>query len=71
MASHTASLQSKYFDMVQSGQKTVEGRIFKSKWTKINVGDKITFTNGNRFVDCLCTGVAIYNGLLVNFSASC
>ncbi len=40
---HTLNLQPKYFDLISSGEKTLEGRLNDEKRKTINVGDIITF----------------------------
>ena len=41
---HSMKLQSKLFDRVAAGKKTIEVRLFDEKRKQIRVGDTITFT---------------------------
>ncbi len=42
---HTMKLTPTPFEMIRSGQKTIELRLFDEKRQTINVGDEIIFTN--------------------------
>ena len=42
---HKMNLHNAPFDMIKSGQKTIELRLFDEKRQKINAGDTIVFTN--------------------------
>ena len=42
---HHMKLHSSPFEMIKSGEKTIELRLFDEKRQKIKVGDKIIFTN--------------------------
>lgn len=42
---HSMKLNPIPFEMIKSGQKTIELRLFDEKRQKIKVGDKIVFTN--------------------------
>ena len=42
---HSMRLQSEPFDMIKSGQKTVEMRLFDEKRSMIKVGDTIAFSH--------------------------
>lgn len=44
-AIHHMKLHSSPFEMIKSGEKTIELRLFDEKRQKIKVGDKIIFTN--------------------------
>ena len=44
-ATHEMKLHPAPFEMIKSGKKTIELRLFDEKRRKINVGDKIVFTN--------------------------
>ena len=44
---HEMRLSARAFDLIKSGKKTVELRLFDEKRKKINVGDKIIFTEEN------------------------
>uniref|UniRef100_A0A6C0BDC4 ASCH domain-containing protein n=1 Tax=viral metagenome TaxID=1070528 RepID=A0A6C0BDC4_9ZZZZ len=39
------NLQDKYFDLIKSGAKTIEGRLKKGDFVSLKVGDLITFFN--------------------------
>ena len=39
------NLSEKWFNYIKSGKKIVEGRPFKGDFSKMNVGDTITFSN--------------------------
>lgn len=41
---HKSQLISRWFDLIQSGRKTVEGRLNKGTFAKVNPGDIIEFT---------------------------
>lgn len=41
--SHTLNLNSIYFNLIQSGEKVLEGRLNDEKRKSFNIGDKITF----------------------------
>ena len=40
---HTLSLMPIYFDLINSGEKVLEGRLNDEKRKNFNIGDKITF----------------------------
>lgn len=40
---HTMKVQTKYYKLLKSGQKTIELRLFDEKRQKIKVGDEIVF----------------------------
>ena len=40
---HTLNLNPIYFELIKSGEKTLEGRLYDDKRKGFNVGDKITF----------------------------
>ena len=42
---HNMKLHSSPFEMIKSGKKTIELRLFDEKRQQINAGDKIVFTN--------------------------
>ena len=44
---HTMSIQTKYYNLLKSGKKTVELRLFDEKRQKIRVGDEIIFFNSS------------------------
>ena len=41
VGTHSMGINEKYFNLIKSGEKTLEGRLNDSKRKKINVGDKI------------------------------
>ena len=42
---HTMKVQTKYYRLLKSGQKTIELRLFDEKRRQITVGDEITFSD--------------------------
>ena len=42
---HKMKLYSSPFEMIKSGEKTIELRLFDEKRQKVKIGDKIVFTN--------------------------
>ena len=44
-ATHEMRLNTAPFEMIKCGKKTIELRLYDEKRRKINVGDKIVFTN--------------------------
>jgi len=51
---HKMSLKGKYFNLIKSGEKTIELRLLDEKRAKIKIGDEIRFThidNSSDFVD--------------------
>ena len=42
---HTMKVQTKYYNLLKSGQKTIELRLFDEKRQKIKVGDEIIFSD--------------------------
>ena len=42
---HTMNVQTKYYNLLKSGQKTIELRLFDEKRQKIKVGDEIVFSD--------------------------
>lgn len=47
MTIHNMRLHSAPFEMIKSGEKTIELRLFDEKRRQIKVGDKIAFTNNS------------------------
>lgn len=47
MTIHNMKLHSAPFEMIKSGEKTIELRLFDEKRRQIKVGDKIAFTNNS------------------------
>lgn len=53
-----------FFEQIESGEKTLELRIGFSSFKNIEVGDSITFSNGNNeIVDVEITAIRAYNSL--------
>lgn len=46
---HHMTLKQPYFDLIKEGKKTIELRLYDTKRRQINVGDTITFQNGDDF----------------------
>lgn len=44
---HTMNLDPKPFEMIQSGRKTIELRLYDEKRQQISIGDEIVFINTN------------------------
>ena len=44
---HTMKVKTKYYDLLKSGQKTIELRLFDEKRQKIVVGDEILFSDAS------------------------
>ena len=42
---HTMNVKTKYYNLLKSGKKTIELRLFDEKRQKIRIGDTITFYN--------------------------
>ena len=42
---HTMKVQTKYYNLLKSGSKTIELRLWDEKRQKIQVGDQITFSD--------------------------
>ena len=47
MVIHKMKLSKPWFDLVKSGKKNVEGRIYDEKRQKLKVGDHIEFSNSS------------------------
>jgi ASC-1-like (ASCH) protein len=56
----TAPLKQPYFNQIESGQKTIEGRIASGMFLRVRQGGRIQFINGQRKVVCEVTGVRKY-----------
>lgn len=57
------SLSSPYLELIQSGKKTAEGRIYKNKFKEMCIGDYILFIdnhNTNKTVLCVITYLHVY-----------
>ena len=48
---HTLKVQKKYYNMLKSGTKTIEFRLFDEKRQAIKIGDIIEFTNASHADD--------------------
>lgn len=62
---HQLELQSIYFDLIRSGQKTVEGRVAKSKFNAFKIGDDLEF----RCDDAILTTEIIELKYFISFEA--
>ena len=51
------------FDLLKSGEKTVEGRPYSKKYHKIKAGDTITFRDGKRKQKATVASVKTYPSL--------
>lgn len=63
MAVHEMRLNKKPFEMIKSGKKTVELRLYDEKRRKLAVGDKIIFRNteSNETLSVTISGLHIYD----------
>ncbi len=50
MVHHEMNVQEPWYSAISSGKKTVEGRLNKGKSAALEVGDTITFSNGDKSV---------------------
>ena len=48
---HKMSIKEKYYNMLKSGIKTIELRLYDDKRRKINIGDTIEFSNNSNADD--------------------
>lgn len=48
---HNMSVKTKYYNLLKSGKKTIELRLFDEKRQKIKVGDMITFSDSSDSTD--------------------
>ncbi len=48
---HKMNVKEKYYNMLKSGQKTIELRLFDEKRQSIEIGDVIEFTNADNVSD--------------------
>jgi len=46
---HNMTLKQPYFNLIKEGKKTIELRLYDAKRRKIEIGDTITFQNGDNF----------------------
>lgn len=64
MPIHISTLSPKYIYLIQSGEKTVEGRLYKDKFTKWKVNDTVKFINKNNEndnVSCIIEDIKRYD----------
>ncbi len=66
----TMKVQSKYYQLLKSGQKKVELRLYDEKRQAIHVGDTIVFSDLSDASDCF-TAHVVHLYLAENFSALC
>ena len=60
---HVLPIHKKYIDLIRTGIKTVEGRVFKEKYKKFQEGDYIKFEDTldvNHFIFCQMVGKTFY-----------
>jgi len=57
MTIHNMSLKEKYFNLIKNGSKTIELRLFDDKRQKIQIGDKIKFTNNDESFEVNVVGL--------------
>lgn len=43
-----ATLQKRFFDLINSGEKTWEGRCYRGQWRDVRIGDHLFFTQADR-----------------------
>ena len=67
---HEMKVQTRYYRLLKSGQKTIELRLFDEKRRQITVGDKITFFDLSDPSDCF-TAVVLNLYRAENFDALC
>ena len=48
---HTMNVKTKYYNLLKSGEKTIELRLFDEKRQKIKVGDEIIFSDSSNSND--------------------
>ena len=48
---HNMSVKEKYYNLLKSGKKTIELRLFDEKRQKIKIGDIIEFSNASNADD--------------------
>jgi len=68
------TLQRKYIELIQSGRKTVEGRINSGGFRNFKVGDKLRFFDGKNpdfDVKCEIVGVERYTGFREMLETEC
>ena len=54
------SLQKRWFDLIKSGVKTLEGRIRKGNWLNVDAGDVLVFYCENDEVTCVVEELTEY-----------
>ncbi len=57
MKTHNMKLKQPYFDLVNSGLKTIELRLYDEKRQQITPGDTIIFQNGDSFTQVRVKGL--------------
>ena len=67
---HQMNVKTKYYNLLKSGKKTIELRLFDEKRQKIKIGDLITFANNADTTDTFQAKV-INLHRAANFSALC
>jgi ASC-1-like (ASCH) protein len=60
MSTHSFAVNDPWFSLIQSGRKTVEGRLRKGKYAEIRTGDKIVFTLSHRSTCVIVEAVRHY-----------
>ena len=69
---HEMNLHDSPFDMIASGQKIYELRLYDEKRRDIRPGDRIHFTRsrgGNDFIDCLVVGLHFFDSFAQLYSS--
>jgi ASC-1-like (ASCH) protein len=54
------TIKDPWFTYIKEGIKTVEGRLNKSFFTKLNVGDKVVWINRNNHINTVITKIIKY-----------
>lgn len=62
------NVKTKYYNLLKSGSKTIELRLFDEKRKKIKVGDNIIFANASNSNDTFTAVVKIYTTLEILMS---
>ena len=57
---HKMNVKTKYYNLLESGEKTIELRLFDEKRQKIKIGDKIIFSDSS-------DNTRTFNAVVVNF----
>ncbi len=61
MTEWTKQVQEPWFSLIKSGQKTIEGRLNKGDFAKMQPGDYVTWTNGPLSVKTQITAIYHHN----------